>query len=166
LFQDQCRPWEPLIKRYTKELFEAATALLHHVLHFTADATTSQGIFREILEPALEPLKATLDAKASQILDQHLHNHPITFNKYLTDNIQKAKDSHLKKMMAQKLESFFQVDPLSSKPHANIKTDGETGTARINTKGLLDVLTTSNEVEMKTYACSEALACMEAYYKV
>lgn len=160
LFQDQCKPWKIIIDTFTEVLFERASSVVFHALEHTADQATNDGIMRFIVNPALETIKVSLESKASQILVQHQHNHPITFNHYLTDNMQKARQKHSQNVMAEKLKSFFGgTDPFSDKP---CTPDPWT----VNTKALLDTLTNETEADMEKYACGEALDCMDAYYKV
>ena len=160
LFQDQCKPWKRIIDSFTEELFSSARNVVFLALEHTADQATSDGILRNIVNPALEDIKAMLDSKASQILAQHRNNHPITFNHYLTDNMQKARQRHSQKVLAAKLKIFFGgIDPLSANPNTR-------SAVMVNTKVLLDVLTSDTEADMEKYACSEAIDCMDAYYKV
>jgi hypothetical protein len=160
LFQDQCKPWKIIIDTFAKVLFGRAKSVVFHALEHTADEATNHGIMRFIVNPALETIKISLESKACQILAQHQHNHPITFNHYLTDNMQKARQSHSQKVMAEKLKSYFGgTDPLSDTPCT-------TGPWIVNTKALLDTLTNETEADMEKYACGEALDCMDAYYKV
>lgn len=158
LFQDQCKPWKRIINGCAELLFDAARTVVFLALEYTADQATSDGILRFIVNPALESMKSELDRKATQILVQHQHHHPITFNHYLTDNMQKARHNHSQKLLAAKLTTFFGADPLSEYP--------TTTNCTVNTKHLLDALTKETEADMEIFACSEALDCMEAYYKV
>ena len=160
LFQDQCKPWKSIIDMVAEDLFSSARNLVFLALEHTADQATSDGILRFIVNPALEKIKVMLDSKASQILAQHRDNHPITFNHYLTDNMQKARQRHSQKVLAAKLSWFFGgTDPLSDAPCTR-------SAVVVNTKILLDTLTNDTEADMEKYACSEALDCMDAYYKV
>jgi hypothetical protein len=159
LFQDQCKPWKMIIDQFTEDLFGRARNVVFLALEHTADQATSDGILRFIVNPALETIKVALVSKASQILTQHQHNHPITFNHYLTDNMQKARQRHSQKVLAEKLKSFFGgTDPLSDSPCTPCEVI-------VNTKALLDTLNNETEADMEKYACGEALDCMDAYYK-
>lgn len=158
LFQDQCKPWKRIINACAETLFDAARTVIFLALEYTADQATRDGILRFIVNPELEKIKTALDGKTAQILVQHQHGHPITFNHYLTDNIQKARQNHSQKLLAAKLKTFFNVDPLGNMPTTPFSQ-------AINTKSLLDALTKETEADMEKFACSEALDCMEAYYK-
>ncbi len=39
----------------------------------------------------MENIKAELSNKTDEILESHISGHPITYNHYLTDNVQKAQ---------------------------------------------------------------------------
>jgi hypothetical protein len=152
LFQDQCKPWKRIINACAENLFDAARTVVFLALEFTADQGTRDGILRFIVNPELEKIKVALDKKAAQILVQHQHGHPITFNHYLTDNIQKARQNHCQKLLAAKLKTIFGVDPFGEEP--------TTSPLCVNTKIVLDALTKETEADMELFACSEALDCM------
>ena len=157
LFYRQSRPWKRLVERYCDSILEAARLRLELVLVHTTDETTRDGLLREIIEPAMDRVTKELGIKVSEIMRPHQKGHPITYNHYFTETIQKARQEHEKKNMLRPLKAFFKV-----KPH--------TGSSYIqppafNTADLLDALTQRTEEDPDRYACSEAVDCMEAYYK-
>jgi len=158
LFRDQSGPWRKLVAARAESLFEAARTTVLLALDFTADQTTKQGILRFIINPALELIKRGVDDMVLQTMKQHQSGHPITLNHYLTDNIQKSREEHSRKHLVDKLTGFFGVDPTSAYPNTSQRV--------VNVKSLLDTLVARTEADMTTFACSEALDCMEAYYKV
>jgi hypothetical protein len=161
LFQQQSKPWRAIVTRVAAKLFDSSCTAVLLALDHAADDDTSNGIRRIIINPALEVIRKTFEAKTYELLKQHQEGEPITFNHYLTDNIQKARQSHNKKMLAARIEALWGVNPLSTKPLYNVSS-----MASLNTRTLLEALTTTTEADMETFACSEALDCMEAYYKV
>ena len=48
------------------------------------------------MKPAMDVLKTGLGAKVASTLEPHQRGHPITYNHYFTDNVQKAKAQHRK----------------------------------------------------------------------
>ncbi len=85
-----------------------------------------------------------------------MSGHPITYNYYLTDNVQKAQAERRRRNLEQRIKSFFNSDKIPT-GLANYKFDMHT---------LLDELATNTEPNMDTYACSMATDTMEVYYKV
>lgn len=60
--------------------------------------------------------------------------------------------------MARRLNAFFKLRPDAHGSYIQPQV--------LNTGDLLDALTKQTEENMDRYACSEAVDCMEAYYKV
>jgi hypothetical protein len=145
-----------------RRLAVTARTAIRLALDHTADDETSDGILRLIINPSLDRIRQAFEAKAYELLKQHELGHPITYNHYLTDNIQKARQDHSKKMLAAKIENYWGVNPLGDNHILYVSK----GSSQINTRSLLQTLTTSTEADMENFACSEALDCMEAYYKV
>jgi hypothetical protein len=127
------------------------------VLAHTADEETGNNLLREIIKPAMEPLQKNLKRKAEELLEHHGRGHPITYNHYFTDNIQKTRQEHRKKVLCTKLQTYFNIDPMSPNPHT---------AQTVNVKALWEVLSDETVADMDKFACSEALDCMLAYYKV
>jgi len=85
--------------------------------------------------------------------------HPITYNHYFTETVQNARQEHDKKVLARGWNAFCKLKPEAGPTHI-YQNQG------FNTADLLDALTQRTEHDMDRYACSEAVDCMEAYYKV
>ena len=67
-------------------VYQATQAILDHV----AADETADGIFR-IISGRINTLKSDLNQKVTELLEPHYNGHPITYNHYLTDNVQKAQ---------------------------------------------------------------------------
>ena len=158
LFKDQCSPWKRLTTSSADEIFAAARSALTMALDACSDQTTNEGILRFVINPAFEKIQEDFDEKVVDLLRQHSHGHPITFNHYFTDNIQKLRNEHKSKHIAKKLKEFFGRDPLDD---SNYMHDHS-----FSTKQLLEALTNDTEADMDKFACSEAQYFMAAYYKV
>lgn len=159
LFYRQSRPWRALVERYCDSVLRATGLCLESVLSHITDETTKDGLLREIIEPAMVICKERLQEKVAEIMRPHQAGHPITYNHYFTDTIQKARQEHTKKEQTKRLNVFL-----------GLKADvGSTYIDRPTgfwTSGLMAVLTTQNEEDMDRYTCSEAIDCMQAYYRV
>jgi hypothetical protein len=157
LFHNQAKPWTALVMSCKEQLLDATKAMLHLVLDdVTQDPRIYDSILQHIINPGLEPLRQSLQGKAEEVLKPHQRGHPITYNHYLTDSIQKARADHWGKLVEAKL-SEFGISPSSS--NANLEY-------RINARRLVESLKSINsETNMERHACSEAIACMQAYYK-
>lgn len=63
-------------------------AALSHV----ADDETERLKF-ELVEPKIIILEALVEKRLAQLLEPHTKGHPITYNHYLTENVQKAQQA-------------------------------------------------------------------------
>ena len=160
LFHEQSASWDELIAGYTKRILDAVRETLDAILTFTADEATGEGILRHLINPAMDRVQKCFEEKVASILEPHRHGHPITYNHYLTDTIQKIKAQHRKDSQAAKLWGFFGKDIRKGRTSAIVYPE----TLDLNL--LLEALNESTEVDMDRYACSEAIDCMRAYYKV
>jgi GTPase SAR1 family protein len=158
LFYRQSRPWKRLVERYCESILQAARLCLELILIHTTDETTRDGLLREIIEPAMDRITKELGMKVSEIMRPHQKGHPITYNHYFTETIQKARQEHEKKNMIQPLNAFFKLKPQTTSSYIQPQT--------FITADLLDALTQRTEEDPDRFACSEAVDCMEAYYKV
>ncbi|MCJ1467777.1 hypothetical protein MMC07_006402 [Pseudocyphellaria aurata] len=156
LFYQQSRPWKRLLEDYSKRILNATRTTLESVLLHTADESTRERLKSQVIYPAMERYAAQLEKKVAEILRPHQKGHPITYNHYFTETIQKTRQN-AKEDRLRRLNRFFGSSDASS---ANVRPLG------FNTGDLLNAITEPNEADMDRYACSEALDCMEAYYKV
>lgn len=160
LFREQCRPWEEILVGHVETVAAAARRHLILVCEHVADSTTSQHIIREIVEPALETITETLQTKAEELLEPHKDGHPITYNHYFTETLQKVRDDRRMIAVRSALSQWLHKD----------ESDLDTGriwlSGNYDLRELTKCLTSRSEPDMDRFAASEALDCMEAYYKV
>jgi hypothetical protein len=97
-----------------------------------------------------------LQEKVTELFKPHDTGHPITYNHYLTDNVQKAQDKRRTREIKKTMQQFLGEDYSSL------------GTVKlsINVEQLIKVLVNKTEADMNNYASSTATDFMEAYYKV
>ena len=68
------------------------------ILDHTSDQNTAAGLKRHVVNPAMQVLRKNLENMTTAVLAPHRTVHPITYNHYLTENIQKLKEDHQKKI--------------------------------------------------------------------
>ncbi len=158
LFYEQSKNWAEFVRQYTDSILNATRMTLNAILEKTADGTTGEGLMRYIINPQMDILQRALEDMVTSVLEPHQRGHPITYNHYFTDNIQKAKAQHRKNSLADKLWSFFGKRIEDEDTHVSPRP--------VDLQKLLDALSHETEADMDRYACSEAIDCMQAYYKV
>jgi hypothetical protein len=156
LFREQSEPWANLVNKNTEKVLRAVFDVVHAALGHCSDRSTLDGLLKQFIYPRLENLTTELRAKIDELLKPHDIGHPITYNHYLTENVQKAQDKRRTREIKKSLETFLGGD---------YTTQGEI-TVSMNVNNLLNVMVDKTEADMNNYASSTATDFMEAYYKV
>lgn len=157
LFLEQSVPWEAIARSHVDKVWKAAKEFLGHAAAYVADATTSKALFQKIFEPALNQLLGTLNEKTTELLTPHQRSHPITYNHYFTETLQKLRNERNHDEYSEIVKRFFGVSSLETPYYVDRNHD---------LCQLVSDLVQYTEPDMNRFACSEALDCMEAYHKV
>ncbi|GLA75056.1 hypothetical protein AtubIFM55763_006317 [Aspergillus tubingensis] len=156
LFKEQCSPWKDLTHQHILGTWEVVEKFLSLLTGYVADEATSMILFDKVISPALDQLKENLIKASEELVGSHQKGHPITYNHYFTENIQKIRADRRAVALRQKIKDFFRVDTLRN-PYFQGSYDLE---------GLVQSLLSFDEPDMIRFASAEALDCMLAYYKV
>ncbi|RAH43516.1 putative dynamin GTPase [Aspergillus brunneoviolaceus CBS 621.78] len=157
LFLEQCRPWEVITHEHILTTWRAAQRFLSLLVGHISDEGTSIVLFAEVISPALDQLREILIKRCEELLETHQKSHPITYNHYFTETLQKIRASRQQNEMTGLIERYFGVDDLQTLR----SLDGV-----YCLQDLLDSLLQCREPDMMRLASTEALDCMLAYYKV
>lgn len=155
LFREQREPWANLVNIYVDKVVKVVYRVVHSALAHFSDLSTLDGLLRQVIDPRFEKIVAELRGKVDELLKPHDTGHPITYNHYLTENVQKAQQKRRKNEMRKCLKDFITRD-----------FKNEESIFNANVAGLIDVLVSHTEADMNSYASSTATDFMEAYYKV
>jgi GTP-binding protein EngB required for normal cell division len=154
LFTDQCQPWRDIAMDTKDSILQAVYWTTHTVLDYLATDETADGIFR-IISGGIDILKRDLDQKVAELLKPHYDGHPITYNHYLTDNVQKAQSERRRRSLENALKEVIGVPSIK-----------EGDSHRVVTFNLLTKLEQRSEVDMELHASDLAVDYMQAYYEV
>ncbi|KAI1325842.1 P-loop containing nucleoside triphosphate hydrolase protein [Xylariaceae sp. FL0255] len=155
LFKKQCQPWERLAFDLGGRTLQSVQTMIDAVFDYVADQETAKGIASVVVIPSMEKVKGELQCKIGEILHPHLSGHPITYNHYLTENVQRAHAARQMRDFEKRIVSYFGDDIAD-----------EESSYTFNMKSLLDALVSNTEPDMEMYSCTMAIDMMEAYYKV
>lgn len=161
LFKEQCRPWKAILRAHVERVRAAARELLSLVCAHTADEAACNFLLQEIINPAMDRIMKNLEAMADKLLLPHSNGHPITYNHHFTETLQKVRDERKLSEVRNAVAKW-----LGKEVH---ELDGNLIDLRFGTRdlgALIANLTARTEPDMDRFAASEALDCMEAYYKV
>ena len=154
LFTEQCEPWRSIAVGYKDDILEAVYRVTQAILDHAAVEEISSGLF-QIITRRIDSLKADLDAKVSELLEPHYNSHPITYNHYLTENVQKAQAARRRRSFEKMMKIFLKTDSID---------DGLL--YKIAPNRLLAMLDEQTQADMESYASDIAVDYMQAYYKV
>lgn len=151
LFHGQSKPWQRIATEHVANVHNSTVRFVNHVLaYLKIEAHVLVGI-KEGIEVALQESKTKAEEELSKLWADE-QEHPITYNHYYTDNVQKSRLDGTQKMLKRALET------------ANVISDD---TPRSKSIDMLIAAVRSNVVvDTDKQACSEALDELEAYYKV
>ncbi|EEP77740.1 predicted protein [Uncinocarpus reesii 1704] len=152
LFFEHASRWDQIVQNYAEKILKATREFLKVALAYCSDDATQQALMVEIIGPAMEKCANRLNDKIAEILWPYTKSHPITYNHYFIENLQKIRQAQTHSVLADKLRSIFGSGGFITGSH--------------NVEDLISSLNRVTEYDMDRYAASEAVHCMEAYYKV
>jgi GTP-binding protein EngB required for normal cell division len=153
LFVEQCEPWRRIVRALGNDILQAA----HQTTQLVIEHVASRDVVSEVLDfvhEKVEELKFGLDAKIDELLDSAMQ-HPITYNRELTENVQKAQEARHKGAIKQLVRKLYGSDHFDD-------TERKLYLSPIR---LVDQLARGLETDMERYGSSTAVDYMEAYFK-
>jgi hypothetical protein len=154
LFNEQCQPWRDITVRTKDIILQGVYQTTRSILNHIAVDETADGIFR-LINQGIDTLKNDVEQKVTELLEPHYNGHPITYNHYLIENVQKAQSERRRRSLEETLKKFFNSE--------NLQRECTHSMLPIN---LLTLLETRTEVDMELHASNLAVDFMQAYYKV
>lgn len=156
LFTEQCRPWrkltEKMIDTVLDSMYKTTRAIVEHIV-----VPDVAGEILGDIRVRISRLGAECDAKLNELLNQHDVGHPITYNHYLTDQVQKAQSDRRRKAFEAVMKKQFGDQCFNISTHSP-------NMGSVLTR-LLDAMVGSHDVDMEVHAASLAADYMQAYYK-
>lgn len=104
---------------------------------------------------SLELFKSDLEVKFTELHTPHIESHPITYNHYLTDTVQKVQEDRRQESLKTQFSEAIGCEQFASGHQTSIYP------ARV-----FNQLQKYIEVDMERYGGELAVDYMEAYYKV
>ncbi|OAL48844.1 Dynamin family protein [Pyrenochaeta sp. DS3sAY3a] len=146
LFHEQSSRWGDIARKHVSTTSVLVTQFVQAVLaHIVADKQVRGGMHSRTQQSLSKMFQRANEELEKILLDERIH--PITYNHYYIDNIQKAR-ADAEKVIFQK-----------------IVNDARFGN-RIDVETLTSSMQTRIVVNMTEQACLETLAALDAYYKV
>ncbi|KAK6814819.1 hypothetical protein RU639_009660 [Aspergillus parasiticus] len=158
LFREQSSQWETIARGHVTTAWNIAKDFVRAVVLHIGDITTTKGLLREVVDPRFDQLLKELQRRTSDLLQPHQQGHPITYNHYFTENLQKARREAWGDGLSTIIRNFFNISSLEA---AYLNSPSS-----YNLSHLRDLILQSTESNMSRFAATEALECTLAYYKV
>ncbi|KID95315.1 interferon-induced GTP-binding protein Mx, partial [Metarhizium majus ARSEF 297] len=154
LFAEQCQPWETIAGAVEQRVLQVVSEVARDIVEHVAAEDSVKEIFHTI-STALEPLKCRLHCKFQELLKPHYDGHPITFNHYLTDTVQKMQSERRRQELLREFKRLIGTKNFT----AGIDV-------MISPLAFFNSLEKSTEVDMERYGSELAIDYMLAYHKL
>jgi hypothetical protein len=164
LFKMQCEPWASAVNDLKDDLLTSTRRCVGQVVSLAAGNTTSRSLTSEIVSKREAEIRASFDDAMTNMMTRWVDRHPITYNHYFIDNIQKTRHEDNKNDIRSRLLAFFNC-PSDQSGTQNLFMHRHF-TADQLVRELVPDRDTDTEANMDKYSCKEAVRCMKAYYKV
>jgi GTP-binding protein EngB required for normal cell division len=159
LFSEQCGPWRRITLELKDNILQAVHRTTQTILRHVAVDETVESLIR-LVNKGIEELEADVSRKVFEILDPHYNGHPITYNHYLTENVQKIQAQRKRAGIQAALRQAFGLQRITN---ATVQL---AQTKEINFSTLVEALVGETEADMERYASTAAVDYMQAYYQV
>jgi GTPase SAR1 family protein len=158
LFRTQSAWWEKLAQEHVSDVWDQCLVFLGLLMTSLTDETTAERVHKKVISPHMEGKFEMLNQKLAEILQTYSRSHPITYNHYFTETVQKIRDTRLEQDVRNDLLAYFgQKGATEDSFYVN---------RSIHISAITAIMTKRKEADMDSYACSEIFDCMQAYYKV
>ncbi|KAI3327306.1 vacuolar sorting protein [Xylariaceae sp. AK1471] len=157
LFIEQSQRWKSLADHHVQRTWNSAKEFVRLIIAHITDPSASRLLYVRVFEPALEDILNVMKAKMCEVLEPQRNKHPITYNHYFSETLQKVRLERNKNHLARTLTAHLGVPIAEGSVYIN---------THVNLSQLMNDLTSTNEPDMERFAAHEALDCMKAYYKV
>ncbi|KAK8061917.1 interferon-induced GTP-binding protein Mx [Apiospora phragmitis] len=154
LLKEQSSPWVEIAERHVRKAWLAAQKFLRHSIDHIADPMAVEAIMMNVVMPKLEGITKAMGERMAKLLDHS--GHPITYNLYMTDIIQKIREEREES----RINSIIAVLFHTTNSGVQRLRDG------CDANQVRHAFLTSADRDMDHFAASEALDYMRAYYKV
>jgi hypothetical protein len=156
LFYAQSNRWASISRQHV----DAVVSLVSRFIHAGLAFIVKDPDVRKNITEGIRNMLHLHARKANEELDQLLRDearHPITYNHYYTDNIQKARLNCSKNDLKESMDNAIH-DDWNDKFHVS--------NSQVEIKKLLNSLQNRVIVNMTERACADARTDLAAYYKV
>ncbi|PQE07233.1 interferon-induced GTP-binding Mx protein [Rutstroemia sp. NJR-2017a BVV2] len=155
LFWEQASKWEQMAEDHTNEIFDQCAQFLQNLLRDKVPKDVETRLWSALIEDALNDRSKAGRQELSRLIED-LQNHPINYNHYYTDNVNRRRKEKEEKLIEQCLQES--QDYLYDE-------HGEAQTI-VDPSKLQDKIAKSFTKDPERFGCEDALDRLLAIYKV
>ncbi|TVY58349.1 Interferon-induced GTP-binding protein Mx [Lachnellula cervina] len=160
LFWEQASKWESLAKEHIDTVSHQCSQFLKTLLHDKCPKDIEARLWDSQIHDALKRRGKAAGEELARIMAE-IKTYPINYNHYYTDSIKDRRQNRQKAAFKQSVNN-------ASSSKEILDGDGnlvDTSTS-IDVDKVVDDLANSNDKDMGSFSCEEALDCLFAIYKV
>ncbi|PQE32794.1 hypothetical protein CJF32_00001289 [Rutstroemia sp. NJR-2017a WRK4] len=155
LFWEQSSKWEQMADDHANEVFDQCTQFLQNLLRDKVPKDVETRLWPALIEDTLNDRSRAARQELSRLIAD-LQDHPINYNHYYTDNINRRRQEREQRALDQCLQ-----DSQAESPDRDGDNKGE-----IDLSKLRENFTTSFTKDPERFGCEDALDRLLAIYKV
>ena len=121
LFFEQSQPWEQLARQHLRDTWQATRSFLELLVSHLADEKTSEALLGHVVDSVMDQKLSKMNDKLSELLTPYRKGHPITYNHYFTETIQKVKEKRREAEVARRLRTFLGRKENAAVESVNVK---------------------------------------------
>ncbi|KAI9722079.1 MAG: hypothetical protein M1828_004893 [Chrysothrix sp. TS-e1954] len=150
MFFEQAQPWKELSDSHSQKILSAVWTCMELALVHVSDESIRLKIQYHIIEPAMLKCTLAMKEKLTELLRPSRGGHPITYNHYFTETVQQIRSARSQEQALAHIKRLDGRDCIDS-PSLQLA---------------LKEMASETQKNMDLYSVSEAVECMEAFYKV
>ncbi|KAK0736173.1 P-loop containing nucleoside triphosphate hydrolase protein [Apiosordaria backusii] len=164
LFLEQSGHWEAIAREHIDSVWNGVNRFLELVIAHIADESTAVAMHREVIKPAMKQVLEDMRTKTTELLIPHQNAHPITYNDAFLEVLEQVRIERREKEFSEIIKQALGID----------KTFSLTSSRSwiLNRQGGYDLgklakdLAGAEGMGMKRLAATDAMDCLNSYYKV
>jgi hypothetical protein len=154
LFLDKSQRWESMAEQHIEAVSKVCKRFIHDVVSNLASPDIASRLISHSVESSLDAAETKAREELKQLLED-TKSHPISYNHYFTDNLQKKQQERFTNRMA----------IITEKCQVNLLRNGSL-VPYIEPTKLAAKSSDIFEPDMTKYSAEQALDALDAYYKV
>ncbi|KAK0665220.1 interferon-induced GTP-binding protein Mx [Cercophora samala] len=163
LFLEQSGNWEAIARAHVDTVWKAVNRFLELVIAHIADESTAVAMHREVVKPAMKQVLKDMRNKTTELLLPHQNAHPITYNDTFLEVLEKVRVKRREKEFSDIVKDFFAINSTQNLTSSARWTLAQGG---YDLGKLVKDLANAEGMGMKRLAATDAMDCLDAYYKV